>query len=125
MLLIDGLVGARVLQLRRPVGGQDDERRPRVGGLDDRGVKLGRGRARRRKHHGRLARGLAQADGKERAASFVDLDEDLDARMTLQRHGHRRGPRAGRHASKFHALHRQLVDEGGGERLGYIHRIES
>ena len=126
MLLVDRLVGPHSLQLRRPVGGEDDERGMRVRRLHHRGMKLSRGGARGGKHDGRLARRLAQAEGKERAASLVDLDEDLDSRMPLQRHGDGSRARARRDAGELDALRRQLVDERGGEDLSYIgHRIES
>ena len=92
-------------------------------GFDDRGVKLSCRGARGAKQDHRLAGRFCQAYAKERAASFVDLYEDFDTRMSLQCHGDRGRARARRYASKLHALHRQLVDEGGGEGLRYIHRI--
>ena len=123
MLLVDRLVRPHSLQLRRAVGGQHDHRRARVGGLDDRGVKLGRSGARGREDHRGLARRLAQADCKERAASLVDMDENLDARMPLKRHRDGRRARARRDARELHALGGQLVDERGGEALRYIHTM--
>ena len=126
VLLVDRLVGPHVLQLGRAVGGQHDHRRARVEGLDDRRVKLGGGGAGRRQDDRRLAGRLAQADGEERPGSLVDVDEDFDARMTLQRHGDRRRARPRRDAGELDALRGQLVDEGRSEALGYIgHRIES
>ncbi len=125
-LLVDRLVGAHALQLWRTVSGEHDHRRPRVGSLDDRGVKLGRCRAGRTEHDSGLAGRLAETDSKERAASLVDMDEDLDARMPLKCHRQGRRARARRDAREFHALRRELIHEGCGEVLGDVsHRIES
>lgn len=74
----------------------------------------------------RLAGRLSEPDGKERRASLVDVDKDLDARMPLQRHGDRRRARPRRHAGKLDALGRQLVHQRRGERLSNVsHRVES
>jgi hypothetical protein len=53
--LVDGLVGADVAQLGRPVGGQHDERDARERGLDYRGHEIGRCRAGRTDERDRLA----------------------------------------------------------------------
>ena len=124
VLLVDRLVRPHSLQLGRPVRREHDHRRPRVGRLDHGGVKLSRRRARRRQDDRGLARRLAEADSKERPASLVDMDENLDARMPLKRHRDRSRARARRDTRKLHALRGQLVDERGGEGLSYIHRIE-
>ena len=126
MLLVDRLVGPHSLQLWRAVRGDDDQGSARVRRLDDRGMKLRRGCARGRQDHRGLARRLTQADRKERAASLVDMDDDLDPRMPLEGHRDRRRARARRHACELNALRRQLVDEGGGEALSDVsHRIDS
>ena len=125
-LLVDRLVGPHVLQLGRAVGGQHDHRRARVESLHDRRVELGGGGAGRRQDDRRLSGRFAQADGEERPGSLVDMDEDFDARMTLQRHGDRRRARSRRDAGKLDALRGQLIHEGRGEGLRDIsHRIES
>ena len=87
-------------------------------------MKLGRRRARGAKDDGGLARRFAQADGEERAASLVDMNEDLDARVPLKRHREGGRARAWRHARELHALRGELVDECRGEALRYIHTIE-
>jgi len=125
-LLVDRLVGPHSLQLRRTIRRDDDERRARVGRLDDRGMKLRRRGPRCCEHDRGLSGRFAQAHCKERAASLVDMDDDLDSWMALHGHGHRRGARSRRDASELDALRRELVDEGGGKGLRYIrHRIES
>src|SRR5947207_15805926 len=87
-------------------------------------MELRRGCAGGRQHDGRLADGLAEAECKERAAPLVDMDEDFDTWMTLQRHGDGCRARPRRDAGELHALDRELVDEGRGKRLRYIgHRI--
>jgi len=123
-LLVDRLIRAGALQLGRPVSREHDQRRARVRGFDHRGVKF-RGRCTRRaKQHHRLARGLGQADPKERARALVDVHEHLDLWMPLQRHGDRGRARARRDASELDALSRELIHEGCCERLRYIHSIQ-
>ena len=63
--LVDGLVGADSAQLGRTVGGQHDQRDPRLGGLEHRRVQVGRGGARRRDDRDGLARHLGESEGEE------------------------------------------------------------
>ena len=123
-LLVDRLIGSRALQLRRPVSCEDDQRCTRVGGFDHRRVELGRRRSRRAQEHHRLARRLRQADAEERARALVDVHEHPDLGVALECHRERSRPRPRRHAGVLDALSGQLVHEGCGERLRYIHSIQ-
>ncbi len=122
-LLVDRLVGPDSLQLGRAVGGQNDQGSARVGRFDHSRVKLrGRG-AGRAQEDDRLPCRLRQADPEERAAPLVDVHDHLDPWVVLERHRDGRGAGPRRDARELDALRRQLVDEGCGERLRYIHTI--
>ena len=78
------------------------------------------------KHQRRFARRLSESDGKKRAAALVDVDDDLDPRMPLESHRHRRRARPRGDACKLDTVRCQLVDKGGGKGLGDVsHTIES
>jgi hypothetical protein len=86
-------------------------------------VEFGRGGTRGGEEHHRFAGGLGKADAEERARTLVDVHEDPDLWVTLQRDRDRRGPRARRNAGELDALRGELVHESCSERLRYIHRI--
>ena len=76
--LINGLGCPDLPQLRRPVGGADNERNGREVGLDDRSVKVGCRGAARAGHHRRCATSERVAKSGEGSCSLVMKDRDLD-----------------------------------------------
>jgi hypothetical protein len=83
--LVDRLAGAEVAQLRRAVGGEDEQRHARLVGLDHGGRVVGGGRARRarqcRGHAGRLG----DAEGEEPCAPLVEVRRGADPRLARER----------------------------------------
>ena len=89
--LVDGLRRAHPLELRRPIGGADDERHAVVVRLDDARVQLRRGGAARgQDHDGPIGR-RGEPDGEEPGAAFVQPHVHRDLGTRCQRDGHRRG----------------------------------
>ena len=87
--LVDGLRGADVAQLGRPVGGADEQRHAGLVGLDDGGVEVRRRRAagaqrHRRRRAGRRCR-QAEPERHERGAPLVVVHVDADARSSRSR----------------------------------------
>ena len=108
--LIDGLIGAHPAQLRRTVGGQDDERQARRGRLGDRRREVERGAARgAEQRDGRMA-GLGQPQREVRAGALVEVDPGAQGGMALHGDRDRRGARAGAEAD--------VVDAPGDEPVG-------
>jgi hypothetical protein len=72
MVLVDRLRRAAIPQLRRPVGGQHDQRNPSQRSLDDGRREVDGGRARRREQDHRAARRPGDAKGEEPGRTLVD-----------------------------------------------------
>jgi len=120
MELVDGLVRPPVPELGRPVGGEDDERDPRLAGL-------GHGRP---EVHGRGARGREEDDGPPGRPSqaetevgrrpLVEMDEDPKPWVAAQGEGERRRPRTRTDDGLADARPDEGLDEGA-QRLGRRH----
>ena len=123
--LVDRLAGADPAQLRRPVGGQRDQRQRRLVGLADRRVEVGGGGARGAEHRHRRAARLRGAEREEGGRALVDDHRHLDLRLAPERHRQRRRARAGGDDRVAQSAAGQLLDEGRGERgvgVGRVHR---
>ena len=94
MELIGRLRRAGAAKLRRAVGGEGDQRDPRVVGLEDRGMEVGGGGARSAEHGRGAARRFGQSQGEEGAGAFVQRHVGADARA-VQRGRERGGARSG------------------------------
>ena len=111
--LVNRLVRAALPQFVRAVGCDDDERHARLGGFDDRGVKVGGGCAGRRKHHNRALGRARHAQRKERRAAFIQQRDDLDVWCVRQRQRQRCGARTRRDDRMLDAGARQFVHKDG------------
>lgn len=89
--LVHGLARPDVAELRRPVGGDHQQRHPPVVRFEHRGVEVRGGGARRAQDHRRPAGGAAQAEREERRRTFVEHDVELEAPVGGEGHGHRGG----------------------------------
>ena len=116
--LVDRLAGADLAQLRRPVGGEDDERHARLVRLDDRRNEVRRRRAGRARDRDRPARRLRGADREEAAAALVDVREAAQPAVADEREHDRRAARPRRRARLAHAAARELVDERAQQEVG-------
>jgi hypothetical protein len=93
--LVDRLVGAGPAEARRTVGGEHDDRRPRLGRLDDGREVLGGGRAARARERGRGAGRLRDAQREERRRALVQVHMDPDPILAVERERERGRPRSG------------------------------
>jgi hypothetical protein len=123
--LVDGLVSAGAPELGRPVGGERQQRHAGLIGLDDRGMEVGRRRARGAQHRCRAPARLGQAEGGKRRGALVDPDVQPHPALPLQveeRHGQRRAPRSRGDHDLAQPAAGQLVAERDAERGGRVHR---
>ena len=116
--LVDRLAGADIAQLGRAVGGEDDQRHPRLVGLDHRGRQVGRRRAGGAGYRDRPPGGLRRADGEEARTALVDVGEAADPGLAHQREHERRRARPGRGAGVLHAAARELVGQRAQQQVG-------
>ena len=116
--LVDRLPGAEVAQLRRPVGGQHEQRHARLVRLDHRGRVVRRRRARRAGERDRQARRLRQPEREEGAAALVEVRGRAQPRLARQREHERRGARPGRRARLPQPAAGELVDERAQAEVG-------
>ena len=92
--LVDGLVRPGPTERWRAVGGEQDERDPRLRRLHDRGEQLGdRGPARADHRHGPAER-RSETHREEAARALVEVDVQLDVGVAGDRERERRGSRA-------------------------------
>ena len=122
--LVDRLPGPDPAQLGRPVGGEHDQRQPRLVGLADRRVVVGRRGARGAEQRHRVAARLRGAEGEEAGGALVDDHRHLDLRPPPQGQRQRGRARARRDDRVPHAAAGKLLDEGRGERgvgVGRVH----
>ena len=94
-LLIDGLVGAVVDELRGAVGGEDDEGHPGELGLGHRGPEVGHRSARGHDHRHRSAAPLGQPQRHEAQTPLVEVKMAAKTGMGGGGHGERRRAGAG------------------------------
>jgi hypothetical protein len=113
--LVDGLPRAPLAQLRRSIGGEQQQRDARVVGLDDRGEEVRR-RGARGAHQGhRRPLRLGEPQGEEARRAFVDVGPAAQRRLVGRGHGERRRAGSRAQADVAHARARQLVEERSGE----------
>ena len=121
--LIDGLAGADLTQLGRPVGRQHHQRHPRMPRLDDRGVEVRRRGARRAGHGHGSPGGLRHAERKEPGAALVEDRDHLELGPSRERERQRRAARPRtRHGVAQPAAH-QLVHERLNRGVGPVDRL--
>ena len=96
--LVDDLAGADLAQLRRPVGGQDDERDAALARLVDGGREVRRRGARRAGDDDRAPRRLRQAEREEPRAALVDVRPAADPAVAHEGQHDRRRARPRRRA---------------------------
>ncbi len=125
--LVDGLVRAGAAQLRRPVGGEHEQRHPGLAGLDHGPVEVRRRGPRGADQRDRPPARLGQAEREERGRPLVDPHMQSQARSPCllravpEGDGQRRaaGPR------RQHGLRQpapgQFVHQRGRERRGRVH----
>ncbi len=118
-VLLDGLRGPRVVELRRPVGRADDERHAGMVGLDDRRMELGGSRAARHADDRRPPRRHRQSQREEPGAALVEAD--VDPESISQGQSQRCRTRAGTDHGVGDAEVDPLVDESGAEGGLYAH----
>ena len=94
--LLHRLIGAAILQFRRAVGRQQNQRRARHIGLDHRRQPVGDGRARGRDQRHGLAFRLGQPQREESRRPFVDNHLNLQIGMAQRRQREGRRARSGR-----------------------------
>ena len=126
--LVGGLVGADTAQLRRPVGGEHDERHAGMVGLEHGRVQVGGGSTRRTHHRDRAAARLGQPEREETGRPFVDAYVQADVAAAI---GTMEGERE-RSVARPRRQHRladpaapHLVDEHAGECGGGVHTSAS
>ena len=110
--LVDCLAGSVGLELRGPVGAQDEQRHARFVCLDDSRQQLrdsGPGRA---GHDCRAGRRLGKPEGEEARAALVDVRVAAQPALARQRQDERRVARSRRRAGVRAAAPRQLIHEG-------------
>ena len=88
--LVDRLPGAVLTQLRRPVGGEQQQRHARLEGLDRRGRQLGGGRAGGAGDRDGQPRGLREPQREEPGAALVDVRVAAQALLARERQHQRR-----------------------------------
>ena len=119
--LFDGLRGADVMELGRPVGRANDHRHPGQVGLHDGGVDLGRRRPARGEENRRPAGGEPDPEGEEGRRALVEAHMQGDAALPGEGDRERGGSRArGYHGVGQPRAH-PLVDERGREASRYGH----
>ena len=116
--LVDRLPGAEVAQLRRPVGGQHEQRHARLVGLDHGRRVVGRRGPGRARERDRAAARLGQAEREEGAAALVQVRRRADPRLAREAQDERGGARAGRGAGLAQAAARELVAERAQAEVG-------
>ena len=110
-LLVDCLARSAGPHLRRPIGGDDDERRRALEGLHDRRQVIGRSRAARADEHHRLPVLLGEAQGEETGGALIEDGNRLDSRVPGEGDRERGRARPGREHGLGEALPHQGVDE--------------
>ena len=93
--LVDRLPGADLAQLRRAVGGQHDQRDPRLARLDHGRGEVGRGGPRGAGERDRPPGRLRDAQGEEAARALVDVRVRAKPRLAGERQHERRRARPG------------------------------
>ena len=112
VVLVDRLRRAAIAQLRRPIGGQNDERHPGERSLDDGRREVDHGRARGRQEDNRAPGRSRDAEGEEPGRALVDQDPDSDSVVRSKCQRERGRSRAGTHDRVANAGPGQLFDEG-------------
>ena len=124
--LVDRLAGANLAQLRRPVGGEDDQRHPRLIGLDHGGQEVRRRRPRRARDHDRPSRSFRRAEREEPGAALVDMRPAAQTAIPGEREDDRRIARPRCSAGMLHPTPDELVDQRAEEHVtvgGATHRF--
>ncbi len=116
--LVDRLPGAVLAQLRRAVGGEQEQRHPRLVRLDGGRQELGGGRPGGAGDGHRESRGLGQAEREEARAALVDVREAAQALLARERQHERRAARPRRRACGAHPAARELIDERSQQQVG-------
>ncbi len=119
LTLVDGLRCPDPVQLRWPIGGEDQQRHVGLVRLDHRRVELGRCGAAGAQHDRRSSRHQTQAERHERRGALVVVHVQGDSIICEQCDRHRRRAGAGRHDGVRQTEATPLVDErravGGGD----------
>ena len=123
--LVDRLPGPDAAQLRRPVGGEDEQRHRRLVGLGDGRMEVRGGSSRGTEDGDRRPCRLSGSERREAAAPLVHDHAHVNCGSAPQRERQRRRARAGRQHRMPHPAPRQLLDEGGGERGVAIRRVHA
>ena len=123
--LIDRLAGTDTAQLRRPIGGQQDQRHRRLVGFAH-----GRMEVRRRGPRGaddgdRRPRCLGRAEGKEPAGALVDDHVGLDRGLAPEGERQRGRARAGTDDRMSNPAARKLLGHRGGERRVAVRAVHA
>ena len=118
--LVDRLPGADLAQLRRPVGGEDDQRHPRLVGLDHGGQQVGGSGPGGARDDDRSPRGLRRAEREESGAALVDVRPAAQALVAREREDDRRIARARRGAGVLHPASDELVDQRSEEQVAVV-----
>ena len=116
--LVDRLPGADVAQLRRPVGGEHEQRHARLVRLDHGRRVVGRRGARRARERDRQPARLRQRRARRSRRSARRCATSRAAAVAHEREHERRGARARRRARLAHAAARELVDERAQVQVG-------
>ena len=116
--LVDRLARPGLAQLRRSVGGEDDQRDARLAGLVHGRRQLGGGRSGGAGDRHRAAARLGEAEREEAGAALVDVGVTAEPLLAREREHERRRPGSGGGAGIGHAAARELVGEGAQEPMG-------
>ena len=109
--LVHGLVGPGVLELRRAVAAQDQQRHALQRRLHHGRPHVGQGAARGGDHRGRRARSPGMSQGVEGRAALVVVDDGAGLAVARCRHYQGRTAGPGGHAKGVDAVADQLFDE--------------
>ncbi|MNQ56717.1 hypothetical protein D3C85_708500 [compost metagenome] len=112
-LLIDGLVGAVVDELRGPVGRENDEGHPGELGLGHRGPEVRHRGARGHDHRHRSTASLGQPQRHEPEAALVEVEMTAKAGVGGSSHGERGRAGAGGQRYVAHAEAMELFQQEG------------
>ena len=109
--LVHGLVGPGVLELRRTVAAQDQQRHALQRRLHHGRPHVGQGAARGGDHRGRRPRGPGVSQGVEGRAALVVVDDAASLAVARCRHHQRRTAGPGGYAEGVDAVADELFDE--------------
>ena len=109
--LVHGLVGAGVLQLRRAVAAQHQQRHPLQRRLHHRRPHVGQGTAGGGEDHGRHPGRPPVPQGMEGRAALVVVDDAPGSDVARDRHHQRRAAGARSHAERIDPVANELLDQ--------------